>query len=79
MTGLNPRKRFYISYGALNSDGTVDHTWEARDAHETLEEAIAQATEEADQHGGELFVYECRPIKRIARITVRVEDVEEEQ
>lgn len=72
----DPRKKFYLVVAQGNLDGTIDFP-EGPSVHDTLDAAIAAASEDADECDLAFFIYECRPLKRVMRATVRVEEVEE--
>lgn len=74
----NPRKRFYMTVAQGNTDGTIDLHFELPNGYDSEAQAVEAASEAADEYGGEYFVYECRPVKRVSRVTVHVDDVEEE-
>ena len=40
-----------------------------------LDEAVAAATASVDEHDGDIYVYECRPVRRVYRHTVSVDDL----
>lgn len=72
---LDPRQPLYMPVAIGNTDGSLDLGFEGQEGHETLDEALAFAAEQTEEHGGEWFVYECRPVKRVHRVSVVVEDV----
>lgn len=55
---IDPRKPFFIAAGAMNLDGTLDTAWEDLESYDTADEAIEWAKEQAEEHGGEYFIYE---------------------
>ena len=57
-----------------NLDGTID--LDDLSVHETLNHAVDTAREDdLHHHDGEVFIYECRPVKRLSRKTIVEEDL----
>lgn len=75
---LNATKRFYLA-----APGGVDHenlpyVSDNHDGFATLDQALAHASQEATDNRTCVYVYECRPIKKIGSF-VKVEDVVEDR
>jgi hypothetical protein len=67
---------FFLAITPTNNDGTTCLASEGIDAHASQEAAIEQASKQTWAHGEDIFIYECRPLKRVRRPAARVEDVE---
>ncbi len=72
---IEPRKSFFVPICVSNMDGTIDLGAEGLKGYETEAEAIAAAKDEVDENDVEIFVYECRPLKRLYRVSVVIEDI----
>lgn len=69
--GADPALPFYIT-GDLWPDGSVDINSEGKDPL-SLDVALEQAKELVEEHGGAMFVIECRVVRKITRRTARVQ------
>jgi hypothetical protein len=77
MMGLDPRRTFFLVAPIQNTDGSIsDFECDGNASRESLDAAVAHAVEEADSAGGEYFIFECRPVKRVGRVRIEVNDVE---
>lgn len=76
ISGLDPRKPFYLAVAITNTDGSLE-IWEVPTEWETLDEALISAKADLEEFGGEIFIYECYPVKRIiGTTTIAEEDVQ---
>lgn len=73
---VDPRRPFFLVFQVCNLDGTLDMGAETLAAYPTLDEAVAGAKGQVEEHGGEWYVYEARPLRRVQRGKVRVSPVE---
>ena len=75
LRGLPPKQTLYLNLLVGNADGSI----EPRDVPENicldLDEAVAAATASVDECDGDIYVYECRPVRRVYRHTVSVDDL----
>lgn len=74
LRGLDPRQPFYLTMCVGNSDGSLNPGDLAEHVGTDLGDAVAAATESVDAHEGDVYVYECRPVRRAYRYTVPVDD-----
>ena len=66
------RKTFYMVLPSINEDGTVNPTESVHATHTDIPAAEADAKEQVELGDDDLFIYECRPIRRVMRGQVRV-------
>lgn len=73
MSHIKPNHIRFVMMPLLNADNTMDGEnpdgWEC--SHE-MESLVEKAVEYAEEHGGETFVYECRPVRRVLRGKTKV-------
>lgn len=72
---VDPLKPFYLMLNVNNLDGTLDMKIEAPTAFGALDAAVMQASDQVDDAGGVVYIYECRPLRRIKRHSVLVDDL----
>lgn len=73
LSGADPLLPFYIT-GDLWPDGSVDINSEGKDPL-SLECALDNAKELVEEHGGAMFVIECRVVRKVTRRSVRVQTI----
>lgn len=73
LRGADPLFPFYIT-GDLWPDGSVEIGNEGKDAL-SLEAALELAKEAVAEHGGAMYVVECRVVRKITRRSVKVETI----
>lgn len=73
ISGLDPRKPFYLTVAITNPDGSLE-LFGNQTEWETLGEALIDAQVELEEAGGEIYIYECHPVKRITGTTTVVEE-----
>lgn len=71
--GLDPRKPFYLTVAIENPGGSLE-LFGNQTEWETLEEALIDAQVELEEGSGEIYIYECHPVKRITGTTTIVEE-----
>lgn len=74
LRGLDPRKPFYLTVSITNPDGSLE-LFETSTEWETLDEALIDARVELEGTLSEIYIYECRPIKRVTCTTI-IEDIQ---
>jgi hypothetical protein len=72
---FSPRRTLFIVLPVANADGTMDLDSATPEGYGTLDEAVAEASEDVDENGGENIVYQCVPVRRVYRKTVIVDDL----
>ena len=72
---IMPKQTLYLAAAVVNNDGSIDTGFEECSLHVSKSEALDRAKDDVDEHGIETYIYECRPIKRIFRTSVVVEDL----
>lgn len=72
---VDPLKPFYLMLNVNNLDGTLDMKVETPTAFGSLDEAMPHAAEQVEGDGGVVYIYECRPLRRIRRHSVLVDDL----
>lgn len=70
---LNPRKAFYMLLPAINNDGTVNPEETVLCTTDALAGAVELSKAHAEEEGEAVFIYECRPVRRVARGPIRVQ------
>jgi hypothetical protein len=73
LSGADPKFPFYIT-GDLWPDGSVEICNEGKDSL-SLEAAIELATDTVTEHGGTMYVVECRVVRKVTRRSVKVETI----
>lgn len=73
VAGADPSLPFYVT-ADLFLDGSIDMNSEGKDPL-SLETALEYAKESVEEHGGTIFVIECRAIRKITRRSPRVETI----
>lgn len=69
---LGPGKVVYAKVPVANADDTIDFACEGLDASHDIQEIIGLAVDMVEEHGGEIYVYECRPVRKIVRGKTRI-------
>lgn len=71
---FNPKTPFLLLLAVTNEDGTVN----AEESHITvvpvndMKSAETMALNHAEDNGEEVYVYECRPVRRVFRPPLRI-------
>lgn len=73
--GLDPHKPFFLNVPEGYADGSLDPDNDREGSFESLEEAIDEASNSVSDHDGIVWVYECRPVRRVRRHSVVVEEI----
>ena len=64
--------KFFVKIAAWNSDDTLGVDCEGLTARLAVETATDDALEEVENNGGEVYVYECRAVRKVVRGKTRV-------
>lgn len=75
LDGAPLKKLFYIS-GDRNFDNSVGISGEGKTPM-SLEDAMESVRDLVEDGGGEMYIIECRVIRRIVRGRVRIETIEQ--
>lgn len=69
---IPPAGTFYLQVSVTELDGSLDPGCEAPGGYIVIEDAIYDAKQEADEHGVESYIYECKAVRRIVRGKTRI-------
>jgi hypothetical protein len=73
LSGADPLLPFYIT-ADLWADGSIDISSEGKDPL-SIETALDLARKLVEEHGGTMFIIECRVVRKITRRTARVQTI----